>query len=157
LIQVSRPYPKEHILELWMWVRDFDHQMSDDTSPKTLEEVTEKWRNTEYSYGIWKDGVIVGNVWAEPMGDGQFLGHLVYTKDGMSVHEKIQGTKDAARQMFADGARKILWQTFADNRAYIAFMRRVGAKVEGLLRKTTRRNGEYVDGVLLGLFAEEIR
>jgi hypothetical protein len=157
MIVVEHPYPADKMKELHRWVTEFEYQMSDDTSPKTLEDVTEKYRSTELSYGIWKNGAIAGNVWAEPIGDGQFLGHLVFDKDLMSVHEKIQATKAAAKQLFNCGARKLLWQTFADNRAYIAFMRRVGAKVEGTLRKTTKRNGEYVDGVLLGLFAEEIR
>jgi hypothetical protein len=156
-MRITAPYPSEHVEQLWKWVTEFSSQMADDNSPKTLEQVTEKHNSTEFSYGIWNNGQIAGCVWFELMGDGQYLGHLVYDQNLLTVHEKIQATKDVARELFSAGARKVYWQTFSDNRAYIAFMRRVGAKVEATFRKYTMRDGKYEDAVLLGMFAEDIR
>lgn len=152
------PFPEEHLPLMWAWLQEFRAQMVDDYSPHTYDEMLERNRgdlaNGMKMYAMVRDGKPVGAVWGEALGDGQYMGHLVFERYTLSTAEKLEMARDAVRQMFADGARKICWQSFADNRAFTIFLRRLGAVIEGRFREATRRNGELVDIVILASFPE---
>src|SRR5690348_7121406 len=95
--------------------------MVDDYCPKSLEGVQAKnasdLEKGAKQYGILgADGQVLGAVWGEALGDGQFAGHLVFERHALSGGEKLELTRQALRAMFQSGARKICWQALPDNR-----------------------------------------
>jgi hypothetical protein len=158
---VVSPFPFEHLPKMWSWLQHFDALMVDDYCPKSFEEMAEKNKrdlaNGAKTYAIMSDGQPVGAVWGEFVGDGVYIGHLVFDRYTLTSSEKMQLARMALKQFFADGARKIQWQLYADNRAFRVFLKRMGASVEGILKQATRCKGELRDMMLMASFPEEIQ
>lgn len=152
------PFPEEHLPVMWEWLQEFRKQMVDDFCPTTFEEmVTVNQRGLDRGmkmYAAMQEGKVVGAVWGDPIGDDQYLGHLVFDRS-LDRAAKFACARAAVFTMFATGARKISWASFADNRAFIIFLRKIGAVIEGRLRDGARRNGELVDVVVLASFPEK--
>jgi RimJ/RimL family protein N-acetyltransferase len=70
---------------------------------------------------------------------------------------KLALTHIAIERVFEAGARKIIWQMFADNIPFQKFLNHLGASVEGRLREGTRRNGKLCDIVLMASFRRNIQ
>lgn len=157
---VVSPLPKEHLDWLWKLCLDFSALMIDDHSPKNLAEAEQmhanQLANGSKQYGFLRDDQPVGVVWFDFAGDGMYLGHLVFEKE-LSTKEKLAMTHIAIARLFDDGARKIIWQMFADNEPFKRFLNHLGAHFEGLLREGTRRNGELRDVMLMASFARDKR
>lgn len=155
---IVSPYPEEQLPKLWGWLQEFSHQMNNDQSPKTFEELVAANRHLNASggkaYALVTDGIVRGTVWADNLIDGMFMGHLVFDREGITTQEKLAFAKEAIAQMFATGARKIIWHLYADNRAFRIFLKKLGAEVEGTLRQATRRDGELVDVTMMASFPE---
>ena len=155
--EITSPFPEEHLPLMWGWLAEFHDQMVDDSSPKTFAEMVEK-NKRDLAAGakvyavLGQDRVPVGVVCAEHIGDQMYLGHLVFDRYTLSGIEKMAATRIALRRMFAAGARKVIWQVFDDNRAFLIFLRRLGADIEGHLRDGARRDGKLVDIVLMASF-----
>jgi hypothetical protein len=157
--EILSPFPEECLQLFWRWMQEFKDQMVDDFTPKTFEEMTEKAQRDQEaggkSYAIVQKGTVVGCLWGEHVGDQVFAGHLVFDRDALTPREKLEAAKLTLGRFFSEGARKIRWMALADNRAYRIFLRRLGAKLEGELKKETRRQGELCDVVLFASFPEE--
>ena len=154
---ITSPFPEEYLPLMWGWLDEFREQMVDDYCPKTFEEMVEK-NKRDLAHGakvyavIGEAGVPVGVIWGELAGDDVYLGHLVFARYALSAAEKMAATRESLRRLFAAGARKVVWQVLADNRAFLIFLRRIRAHVEGHLRDGTRRGGKLVDVVLMASF-----
>lgn len=159
--ELVSPAPESCYPVIWRLLQEFSHQTIDTFAPTTLKECIEKARRDleagGRSYAIFKDGIAVGAVWFDAAGDGICLGHLVFERKAISGTEKFKATRAAIKSIFADGFRKIAWVFFADNRAFRVFLKRLGAKHEGVLRKQWRRNGELVDAEIMASFPAEVR
>ncbi len=157
--ELVSPAPESCYPVIWRLLQEFSHQTIDTFSPSSLEELVEKARRDleagGRSYAIFKDGIVVGAVWFDAAGDGICLGHLVFERKAISGTEKFKATRAAMKFIFSDGFRKIAWVFFVDNRAFRVFLKRLGAKREGVLRKQWRRNGEFVDAEIMASFPEE--
>ena len=157
--EIISPFTEEYLLPFWTWMKEFEEQMVDDFSPQTFQELQAKARQDlaagGKSYAIMKEGILVGCVWGEHVGDQVFSGHLVFERDALKSAEKLEAAKLTLQQFFSEGARKIRWMALADNRAYRIFLRRLGATLEGELKKETRRQGELCDVVLFASFPAE--
>jgi hypothetical protein len=159
--QIVSPFPEKHLPKLWAWIQEFSHQMNNDQSPKSLEELVAANAHLNASggkaYALMLDGVPLGTVWADNLVDGMYMGHLVFDREGLTTQEKLSFSRTAIERMFATGARKIIWHLYADNRAFRIFLKKLGAEVEGTLRQATRRNGELVDVTMMASFPESIK
>ncbi len=157
--EIVSPFPEDCFPAFWTWVKEFEEQMVDDFSPQTFQELVAKARQDlaagGKSYAIMQNAKLVGCVWGEHVGDQVFSGHLVFERDALKSAEKLEATKLTLQQFFSEGARKIRWMALADNRAYRIFLRRLGATLEGELKKETRRQGELCDVVLFASFPAE--
>ena len=158
--ELVSPAPESCYPVIWRLLQEFSHQTIDTLAPTSLEECIQKARRDleagGRSYAIFKDGIVVGAVWVEALVDGMCLGHLVFERKGLSSTEKIRASRQAIEAIFADGFRKILWMFFSDNRAFRVFLKRLGAKHEGLLREHLRRDGELVDAEMMASFPAEV-
>ncbi len=155
------PFPEQHLPLMWEWIQEFACFMVDDLCPQSFEDMEAKNRidlaNGARVYAfIAEDGIPVGAVWGENAGDSVYAGHLVFDRWALRPPEKLSLARLAIQQIFKDGARKIVWQLFADNRPFHIFMRRLGAQEEGLLKKATRRNGELRDVMLMASFPGDL-
>lgn len=159
--EIISPAPESCYPTIWRLLKEeFAEQTIDALAPTTLEECIERARREAEvggrSYAILKDGVVVGAVWCEPLVDSMCLGHLVFERKALSSTEKMRVSRQAVEKIFADGFRKIVWIFFSDNRAFRVFLKRLGAKHEGVLRKQWRRNGELVDAEIMASFPAEV-
>lgn len=144
---------------MWQWLANFNQQMVDDYTPQTYAAMVAKNQadlaRGAKQYAVIDGSIPVGAIWGELLGDGQFVGHLVFAPD---VKNKGEITRQVMRRWFQEGARKVCWQVFADNRVFQNFLkRRIHAQQEGYFHKATRRNGELVDVVVMASFAEDLR
>lgn len=157
-VKMVSPLPEHHVETVWEWCEYFRDEMMADNCPKNLEEM--QAQNTkEVSEGGLQyfftddDGLPLGFVWGTAIGDGMFFGHLVFERAKfLNTSEKLAMAKQAISAMFRDGARKIIWQLFTDNRAFRIFLKKCGAEYEGCLRQMVRRNGELVDTDMMASF-----
>lgn len=156
---IVSPFPESHVPKMWAWMQDFTKQMVDDYSPHSLDELaTKNKKDLEHgakTYAVMVDEKPCGAVWGEHLGDNMYLGHLVFDRDNLDSRDKLDMARAVLRHFFHDGARKICWQMFADNRAFRIFLKKLGAAEEGCFRQATRRNGELVDVIVMASFPED--
>ena len=156
--QLISPLPEDCLPQLWGWLAEFRKQMVDAASPETFTDLLAKYRSDHaagaVSFGAFREtgnghrGELLGIVWGEFMGDGIFTGHMVFSRE-ISSAEKMEIAKSSLAQWTA---RKIRWPMFSDNRAYRIFLRRLGAKEEGLFHEEARREGELQDVIVMASF-----
>lgn len=154
---IVSPYPEEQLDRLWGWIQEFSHQMNNDRSPQSFEELVKANAHLNASggkaYALMLEGKTMGTVWADNVSDGMYMGHLVFDRS-LSTKEKLDFSREALQKMFAAGARKIIWHLYADNRAFRIFLKKLGAEIEGTLKQGTRRKGELVDVTMMASFPE---
>jgi RimJ/RimL family protein N-acetyltransferase len=158
--KIVSPFPEEYYPLVWALLQEFARETMDDRSPRSLPELIEKDRRDRESGGlsyaiVGQEGVPLGAVWCEAIGDGLGIGHLVFMRRELTSGEKLSATRAAVSMMFAAGMRKICWSLFGDNRLFHIFLRRLGAVEEGRLKDQVRRNGELVDMVLMASFPQQ--
>ena len=159
---LTTPIPPEHLsTTIWEWFQTFWKQMVNDPMPQTrdgiaawMESCTAKGGKSYFA--LDENGQPVGAIWGEAGEDNIHIVHLVFARHRLSREAKLAIAKAALRQYFADGARKLSWAMYADNRPCIDFLKELGASVEGTLRKVTRRDGQLMDVVLMATFPEDL-
>lgn len=158
--KIESPCPEDKLPIVWVWTHEFWQQMVDDRTPKTFEGMVEMNRrdvangSLQYFFSDADDRPL-GGVWGVNAGDGMFLGHLVFSREAVSTPQKLEMARIAIAKMFESGARKIIWQLFADNRAFRIFLKKLGAVQEGYLKDCTRRDGVLQDVILMASFPKE--
>jgi hypothetical protein len=160
--RVVKPYPETHASLVWTWLKEWENCTLDDSSPRSAEELAKKFQS-DVSLGmrsyalIGTDGIPVGAIWFDAVGDDIFMGHLAFSKIGLTPSIRIWATQIALSDMFSSGARKIVWAVLPHNRMFINFLlKRIRAGLEGILRKQTRCNGKLTDVVMLASFPAEV-
>lgn len=136
--------------------------MVNDSMPQTSDGIAARMeshtaRGGKSYFALDENGRPVGAIWGEPGEYGIHLAHLVFARHRLSREAKLAIAKVAARQYFADGARKLTWPVYADNRPCIAFLEQLGASVEDTLKKVTRRDGQLMDVVLMVTFPQDLK
>ena len=106
--------------------------------------------------------------------DGERAGAMEYERvnvrsrivqlGGLAVHPSFRGRRvadEAARQLqrllFDLGFHRLQMEIYGFNERAQRHAERAGFVREGVRRKAYRRHGEWVDGVLYGLVAEDLR
>src|SRR5262249_23857759 len=158
--RIVSPFPEEFYPVVWELLQEFARETLDDRSPTSLDELIEKDRCDRENGGlsfavVGQNGMPVGAVWCEAIGDGLGIGHLVFARYELTSAQNLEVTSAAVAMMFAAGMRKISWSLFGDNRPFHLFLRRLGAVEEGRLKDQVRRNGELVDMLLMASFPSQ--
>jgi RimJ/RimL family protein N-acetyltransferase len=149
--------PEQYLPAVWEWLQEFARQMVDDLSPKSEQELRERHRleldGGGKQYFFVDEQGPAGFVWFTNAGDGMYTGHLVFRRD---LHPRLKRelAADGIDMLFRDGARKVIWMVFADNKIFANFLGKVGAEREGYLKQIARRRGELVDVVMMASFAK---
>lgn len=160
---LTTPIPREHLsTTIWEWFQTFWNQMVNDPMPQTRDGIA-AWmercaaKGGKSYFAVDEKGEPVGTIWGEAGDDNIHIAHLVFARHRVSREVKLVIAKAAIRQYFADGARKLIWGIYADNEPAIAFLKQLGASVEGTLKKQTRRDGQLMDVVLMAIFPEDLQ
>ncbi|MGH9468018.1 MAG: GNAT family N-acetyltransferase [Terriglobales bacterium] len=160
---LTAPIPREHLsTTMWDWFQAYWRLMVNDPMPQTrngiaalIESNVAKGGKSYFARDDNKQPV--GAVWGRASEDNIHIAHFVFAPHQLRREAKLAITKAALRQYFAAGARKLVWGVYPENRSCLTFLELLGAHVEGTLRQETRRDGQLMDVVLLGLFPEELR
>jgi RimJ/RimL family protein N-acetyltransferase len=160
------PFPEMILEPMWLWLQQYHDQMVDTASPQSFDEMVAHYRDCVQDDSFRSYAIVeryagkltpVGAVWGEHAGDGIYVGHLVFSNAVPST-QRLTLAIQAVEQFFADGARKIQWQSFADNIAYHRFLLKMGATVEGRLREGGRKSGgELTDVLLMASFPDDFQ
>lgn len=158
MVEITTPCPSEKLPLVWEWLSHFSRETLDTNSPQSLDEFLKSESLCRISGGqtfsINSEGVMVGAIWVENIGDGVGVGHLVFDPGHtISTSEKIQASKKVMREVFKS-FRKVMWAFFADNRAFHVFLKRMGAIEEGIFHQHVRRGSDYVDQAWMASFPE---
>jgi hypothetical protein len=153
------PFPEEHLGKMWAWLQQYKTQMVDDFSPQSPDELKaffSSHKGPSFAFLDGKDKPI-GAVWADPLGKDNYMGHLVFERDGLTSVDKLFMTARALKVMFDGGAKKIWWESYIDNRAYLLFLRKLGAVPETSLKSMpTKRDGQSVKSLLFASYPENL-
>lgn len=160
---LTSPIPREHLsTTIWEWIQTYRRQMVNDPMPQTSDGVaalieSSMAKGGKSYFARDENGQPVGAIWGDAGEDNNHIAHLVFARHRISREAKLAIAKAALRQYFAEGARKLSWGIYADNRPCIAFLETLGSSVEGTLRKATRRDGQLMDVVLMATFPEDLK
>ncbi|MFH1110980.1 MAG: GNAT family protein [Planctomycetota bacterium] len=153
-----KPFPMYELPRVWLWVQQFRRQISDDFSPKTLDEFVDvemERMARQMTWGVYRDDELGGLIVFEPSSPVAGTSHVTFRRSFWKPRTSVPAMREAYAEIFAAGYRKILSFVFADNNAIRSLAREIGLREEGVLRGQTLRNGRPVDMVALGLLREE--
>jgi RimJ/RimL family protein N-acetyltransferase len=158
-VRVESPFPDWSLPRVWSWIQDFRQRVTDDFSPRTLDEFVAQWEQLKplrRTWGVWRGaelgGLVVWDPWPVP---GVGVSHALFKREFWGRGTTKRALELVYGELFAGGARKILGFPFASNHAIIGLGKSIGAKTEGVLRKQTLQLGKPVDVVVLGLLKED--
>jgi RimJ/RimL family protein N-acetyltransferase len=159
-VRVSEPFPDHALPRVWHWIQSFRWRVADDFSPQTLEEFMLHWSAHERrrSWAVYRDNEIGGLVTVDPMSQMVSIANCTFKR---SFWSQADVTLPALQQVYSEvfgstpDVHKILQWAFADNAQLLGLMRKLGAEKEATLRQQTRRRGELVDMIAIGLLREE--
>jgi RimJ/RimL family protein N-acetyltransferase len=158
VIRVESPFPTEAWPRVWFWMDAFRGRVTDDFSPKSIEEfVAGAIASSEIegvtTWGVWRGDELGGMV------SIRRLDARVATAQSLFKSQFWGESEDALRQVyaevFASGIEKLCSQAFPDNHQILALAQGLGAEVEGRLRRQTVRGGKPADILELGLLQED--
>ncbi|HXR36381.1 MAG TPA: GNAT family protein [Candidatus Binataceae bacterium] len=157
-IALISPFPREHYRLLDRWTRGSEY-MRDDFWPRefgALATELDRRAGQELTCLVTLDGEPAGFI-----GYAAISAHLGMLR-GVIFAPRFRGHGTAVcalrtflGQRFAGGVHKILAGPFAANKRAIAFLYKLGARDEGLLREHTVRTGQMIDVRLMAFFAPE--
>jgi RimJ/RimL family protein N-acetyltransferase len=143
---------------MWAWMQEAPMMNLDDYGPQNASafglEMDNRVRH-EWVWGVTMDGQPVGAIGVAPGTSRTAMFHgIVFTAavHGLGVAQKA--VRDVLAWLWANGIEKVSAAYFADNLRVGAFLWRLGAVQEGLLRRQTVRGGEAIDMALVAFFRE---
>jgi RimJ/RimL family protein N-acetyltransferase len=154
-VTVRSPFPVSAWPRVWSWIEDFRARVCDDFAPKTLEAFVlgqiHPAPNVK-SWAVYRGEELCGLV-LFTLGPNGLTGetHALFRKDFWGKVTTQAALRQVYAEVFASGVHRIYGTPFRDNHAMIALARSVGFQKEGIFRETTKRGGEFVDQVMLGM------
>lgn len=157
MVRVESPFPEAAIPRVWSWIQEFRYRVADDFAPDTIEQFVEFWANhTVETWGVWRDGELGGLVVITPVSPVLVESHCLFKRTFWGHDTTLEALRQVYTQVFARGGiEKIFSVAFRDNAQLLGLARKLGAQKEGVLRRHTRRLGEMVDMIAIGLLKEE--
>jgi RimJ/RimL family protein N-acetyltransferase len=157
-VTVERTFPHYALPRLWGWTVESRRQSTDDFSSRTLEEFIREWDAAERvgrsSWGVWRDGELGGVVMSRRINPVCADAHCVFKRSFWGHKTTVEALRLVFDEIFVGETRKITAWAYHDNHALLGLARKLGFQKEGVLRQQTRRDGEMVDVVLIGLTKE---
>jgi RimJ/RimL family protein N-acetyltransferase len=159
-VKVVEPFPVHALPRLWGWAEQSRRQVADDEAPRTLDEFIRFWERLgqagQRSWGVWRDGDLGGAIWSMRITRVMADSHCIFKRAFWGAGTTAAALRLAYAEIFADqdGPRKITIVCFSDNHALLGLVRKLGFEREGLLRKSTLRDGQLVDQAVIGLTRE---
>jgi RimJ/RimL family protein N-acetyltransferase len=158
-VKVAAPFPVHALPRLWQWAEDSRRQVADEFAPKTLDQFVEDWERAthggQWSWGVWRDGDLGGAIWSRRLSPVMADSHCIFKRAFWGSGTTAEALRLAYADIFADDqVQKIAIVCFADNHALLGLVRKLGFEREGILRKSTLREGKLVDQAVIGLTKE---
>jgi len=160
-LQLVSPFPREHHVTLWAWMREFPSSNLDDYGPKNAEELgkslTTKQQAGEKVYLVVYRGRPVGAIGYARVSttEGVFRG-VCFAKEVHGSGVAFEAVRMVLVRAFRDGVGIVLAYAFADNIRIRKFLRKFGA-----IRKlapglpSSMRGGKVVQTAVYGIRAND--
>lgn len=153
---VSSPFPHYALPRVWGWIGESRRQTQDDFSVDTLNAFVGEWEVADaagrLTWAVWRDGELGGVVMSRRINPVCVDSHCVFKRSFWGHGTTVEALRLVARDIFSSGeTQKITAWAYHDNHALLGLVRKLGFQKEGTLRQQTRRAGEPVDVVMLGL------
>jgi len=153
-IEVISPFPPQALPRVWRWMETFRDRVSDDFSPKTLEEFVEAmltaWQNQK-AWAVYGDGELGGLITFQRLSPWLGTAHCVFKPDFQGKGIAPRACRIAIAEMFAEGVGKLAFYPLAGNLAIGSLLVALGAKREGCLREHTVCQGKPANINVYGL------
>jgi len=155
-IELVFPFPPYLWPVAFSWLAPVRQIVCDDYSPKTIAAYVElAIRDNIEAWGVSSDGRIVGVVTFEPVNPACALIHFLFCPGWRGKARTDAAARVVLGHAFESGIEKVLGIMPENNRLAIALAVRVGAKVEGLLRNHSVRDGKPLNAVAVGITKED--
>jgi RimJ/RimL family protein N-acetyltransferase len=157
-VSVVSPFPAQDVPRIWSWIAAFRKNVADDFGPQNLDAFVKNWQAQETgttSYAVYRGGELGGMITITPISPVLASSHCLFKKEFWGVGTTDEAMKIVYGKVFDAGFNKISSMAFADNGNIKAMAKRLGAKVEGVFRQQTMRNGKLTDMVSIGLTKED--
>jgi RimJ/RimL family protein N-acetyltransferase len=136
----------------------FRARVSDDFSPKTIEEFIPFFlRATEQqtTWAVYRDGELGGMISFQQISPLVGTAHCVFKKSFWGHNTTIPALEPAIAEMFQT-VRKLSLYVMEGNKSMISLLKKLGATNEGVLRAHTTRDGKPINVVMMALFPKVI-
>jgi RimJ/RimL family protein N-acetyltransferase len=159
MISLVDPVPT-HLLPLaWGWLEPVRQMVCDDYSPKNIASFVEfsiEAVRRGRVMGVRENERLVGVITFEQVNPAMANMHVLFSPHFKGVQKTGVASRMACERLFATtSSEKILGLIPSTNRLAIALAVRSGARIEGVLRSHTLRDGVAVDAVAVGITKEE--
>lgn len=153
---MESPFPEYAVPRMWTWVQRVRRHVCDDYAPRTLEEFVDNWREQPgKKWAVYRGHEIGGMISVQQVSPVVAMSHILFKQTFWGWETTVPALQAVYQQVFEGGVEKIAALVFADNHNVIGLAKRLGAQREGVLRRHTRREGQLVDMVAIGLLREE--
>jgi RimJ/RimL family protein N-acetyltransferase len=153
-ISVVSPFPFEALPRCWRWIESFRHKVSDDFSPKTLDEfvavMAEQWPRLK-TWAIYANDELGGLVTFERISPWVGTAHMVLKPDFQGKGFALKALRQTFGEMFALGVGRLHFDVLQGNLAVGSLIVNLGGVREGCLRGHTLQAGNPVDVWQYGL------
>lgn len=157
MVRVESPFPESAIPRVWSWIQGFRERVADDFAPASIEQFVQFWSSQSQAktWGVWRDGELGGLVVVKEISPVLAESHCLFKRSFWGHDTTLAALRAVYAEVFATGIEKVFSVAFRDNAQLLGLARRIGAQKEGILRKHTRRGGELVDMIAIGLLRED--
>ena len=174
-ITIESPFPDAHYPAVWRWIEPFRHRILDDFSPQNIDDFVAFLQVRSQlpgrtTYGVRRDGDLGGLVVIERVAPDHptAIAHLLFRKSFWGHKTTIPALTKVFTDVFDSGVVNLRSEVFADNRAIISLITKLGGIRYGLpllergkalaapLPQATIRGGELIDVVGLLLTREAL-
>src|SRR6185312_5613880 len=154
MVEIRSPFPPSETPRIFLWMQPFLARVSDDFSPKTIEDFIPfflKAAEQQKTWAVYRDGELGGRISYQQVSPVVGTAHIVFKKSFWGHNTSIPAMELAAPEMFRH-CKKLSFQVMEGNKAMISLLKKFGAKTEGTLQAQTTRNGKPIGVVLLAAF-----
>lgn len=143
---------------MWSWVQEAPAMNLDDHGPTTEAAFAadmEQRLTSEWLWGVTMDGERVGAIGVAPITGRTAMFHgILFAAAVHGVGVSQRAVRDVLAWLWARGMDKVSAAYFSDNGRVGAFLSRLGAVPEGVMRRQTVRGGQALDLTLVAFFRE---
>lgn len=156
MVTIASPFPPADIPRVWQWLEPFRARVSDDFSPKTMDEFV-RWfmaqSDVMKTWGVYRSGELGGVISFQQVSPVVGTAHATFKKTFWGHGTTIPALQMAFAEMF-EIVPKVSSPVFQANKAMLGLLAKMGARREGLLEGHTLQGGKPVNLVMVGCFKD---